>query len=97
MKICAISDVHNKYQNLIIPECDILISCGDYSFRGEPKEVKDFHTWFNYQPGKYKISVQGNHELGVEKNFGASKLIALEECSNCYFIDEGLVEIEGLK
>jgi hypothetical protein len=35
LKIVAISDVHNKYQKLIIPECDILISAGDYSFRGK--------------------------------------------------------------
>jgi Icc-related predicted phosphoesterase len=97
LKIVCISDVHNKYQKLVIPECDILISAGDYSFTGTPTEVNQFHAWFSLQPGKHKISVQGNHELGVEKDFQLSKQLAQHECPGVHFIDEGLVEIEGLK
>jgi Icc-related predicted phosphoesterase len=97
MKIVAISDTHNKYSKLIIPECDILISAGDYSSRGYSHEVRAFHIWLAKQPAKYKISVQGNHELGVEKDFQTSKLLAEEWCPGVHFIDEGLVEIDGIK
>ena len=97
MKIVIISDVHGKYRNLVIPECDVLISCGDYSFKGEPHEVKDFHAWLDKQDAKYMISVQGNHELGVERNFQLSKEIAEKACPGVYFIDEGPIEIEGVK
>lgn len=97
MKIVAISDVHTKFGKLIIPECDILISAGDYSFRGQLHEVKSFHSWLNEQPSKHIISVQGNHELYVEKNFNLSKELAQHECPRVHFIDEGLVEIEGIK
>jgi len=96
-KIVAISDTHNRYNKITIPECDILISCGDYSFQGSLSEVKNFHKWLNKQPAKNIISVQGNHERGVEAAFDVSKQIALEECPRVHFIDEGLVEIEGLK
>lgn len=96
-KICAISDTHNKWNNLVIPECDLLISAGDYSFRGEKHIVKEFHTWLNKQPAKHIISVQGNHELWVEDNFLEAKQIALEACPKVHFMDEGLVEIEGIK
>jgi Icc-related predicted phosphoesterase len=96
-KIVIISDTHNKFNKITIPECDLLISCGDYSFRGTASEVKNFHKWLNKQPAKYKISIQGNHERGVEKNFDLSKQIAEENCPGVYFIDEGLIEIEGLK
>jgi Icc-related predicted phosphoesterase len=41
--------------------------------------------------------VQGNHELGVEKMFLVSQMIAKDKCPGVHFIDEGLVEIEGLK
>ena len=44
MKIAIISDTHGKWNKLKIPECDILISCGDYSFRGEPHMIRDFHA-----------------------------------------------------
>jgi Icc-related predicted phosphoesterase len=97
MKIIAISDVHCRWNKVKIEECDLLISAGDYSFRGEPDVVKDFHKWLDKQPAKHIISVQGNHEKYVESNFEFSRQIALEACPRVHFIDEGLVEIEGLK
>jgi Icc-related predicted phosphoesterase len=97
MKICIISDVHCKFSELIVPKCDLLISCGDYSFRGEEREVRNFHEWLNLQDAVHIISVQGNHEKGVERNFQLSKQIAVEACPRVHFMDEGLIEIEGIK
>ena len=97
MKIVAISDVHAKWKNLQIPECDILISAGDYSFRGEKHLVKNFHEWLNAQDAAHIISVQGNHETWVEQNFDEAKKLAQSVCPAIHFIDEGLVEIEGVK
>jgi len=97
LKIVAISDTHAKWKNLVIPPCDILISAGDYSFTGEKHLVKNFHEWLNKQDAGHIISVQGNHETWVEKNFNEAKELALSVCPAVYFMDEGLVEIEGLK
>lgn len=97
MKIVAISDVHGKWNKITIPECNLLISCGDYSFRGETHMVKDFHKWLNKQPATHIISVQGNHELQVQHNFNLSKQIAQEQCPRVHFMEEGLVEIEDKK
>lgn len=95
LKVVAISDVHCKWNSVTIPECDLLISAGDYSFLGEPHVVKDFHKWLDEQPANHIISLQGNHEKQVERNFLLSKQIAEEACPGVHFIDEGLVEIEG--
>lgn len=97
LKICAISDVHGKWNKLKVPECDLLISSGDYSFRGEKHMVKDFHTWLNKQPAKHIISVQGNHEVWVQNNFLEAKQIALEACPRVHFVEHELVTIEGVK
>jgi Icc-related predicted phosphoesterase len=97
MRVVAVSDIHCKWSKVTIPDCDLLISCGDYSFTGEPWVVKDFHKWLNKQPAKYKLSVQGNHEKWVEHNFQEAKKIAEEACPGVFFMEEGLVEIEGLK
>lgn len=97
LKIIAISDTHNRYRELVVPECDILISTGDYSFTGTIKDTYEFHEWLDKQPARYVISIMGNHELGVEKDFNLHKKIALEKCPVVHFIEEGLVEIEGLK
>ena len=96
-KIVAISDVHGKWNKIEIPECDVLISAGDYSFTGERHMVRDFHKWLDDQPAHHIISVQGNHEKDVEKNFQLYKDLALEQCPAVHFIDEGLVEVAGLK
>lgn len=97
MKIVAISDTHGKWNTLKIPEIDLLISAGDYSFRGEKHMVKDFHKWLDKQPARHIISVQGNHELWVEKNWDEAKLLVSEVAPRIHFIDEGSIEIEGVK
>lgn len=96
MRLVAISDVHNRWQKLVIPECDVLISAGDYSFHGEPHVVKLYHEWLNQQPAARIISGNGNHEEWVEKNFEEAKSIALTACPRVDFIEEGGVTIEDV-
>ncbi len=97
MRCVAISDTHNRHKKITIPECDLLIHAGDYSFQGAKSEVENFYEWLGEQPAKHKISVQGNHERGVECDFEGMKAIATRLCPNVHFMDEGLVEIEGRK
>lgn len=98
MRVVAISDVHGKWNKLTIPPCNVLVSTGDYSFRGEKHMVKDFHTWLNKQPADHIISVQGNHEVWVEQNFEEAKLLAEKCCPKVHFIgDHGTVVIDGIK
>ena len=59
--------------------------------------VYDFHKWMNEQEAGYFISIMGNHELLVEKNFYLAKDSAEKACPGVHFIEEGLVELEGLK
>lgn len=97
MKIVCISDVHGKWNKIHIEECDLLISAGDYSWTGELHMVREFHKWLKKQPARRIISLNGNHEKQVEKNFALSKQMAETACPGVHFIDEGLVEVEGLK
>jgi len=60
--------------------------------------VKDFHAWLNKQEAGYVISIQGNHEVWVEKNFEEAKEIAEKECPGVYFIGDGqTINLEGIK
>lgn len=97
MKIAAISDVHQQWLGLEIEPCDILISAGDYSYKGDPDVVFSFHSWLSRQPAKHIISVQGNHEVWVEKNFrdALDKVKAIDP--KIHFLAVGAIEIEGIK
>lgn len=95
IKIVAISDTHNRYNKLTIPECDVLIDCGDFSFRGYKSEVENFYKWFNKQPAKHKISVWGNHELELSPEEMTN--IALKECPDVRLLNDSECVIDGVK
>lgn len=96
-KIIAISDTHNKHNQIKIPECDILIHAGDATGRGRESEVRNFAKWFNKQPAKYKIFVPGNHEVDLENNLPYSKKWFEEECSSGIMLINQEVTIKGIK
>lgn len=96
MKIVAVSDIHGKWNKLKIPECDVLISAGDYSFTGERHIVRNYHEWLNEQPATHIISGQGNHEVWVENNFEEAKQIALTACPRAFFVEEGGITIDDI-
>lgn len=97
MKLVIISDTHNQYEQLDIPPCDVLISCGDYSSMGYKHEIAYFHRWLNKQPAEHIISVQGNHELGFESDPDTMMAVAKDECPKAHILEEGRVEINGVK
>jgi predicted phosphodiesterase len=41
MKICIISDTHNKHKHLgALPDADMIIHCGDFTSVGKEHEVR---------------------------------------------------------
>jgi hypothetical protein len=96
MKICSISDTHSKHKKVSIPECDMLICAGDYTFRGELSILQDFSNWIKELPIKYKIVIFGNHEVGYQ--FGPKRIKALEMIkeSGAIYLEDSGVTIEGL-
>lgn len=67
MKIATISDTHWKFNEIEVPECDILLHAGDVSGRGRDDEITDFLDWYASQPATYKVLIAGNHDFGFEK------------------------------
>ena len=66
LKICCISDTHEKHERLKMPDgIDILIYAGDFTNWNTSKEsvVNSFLNWFKNQKAKYKYLVCGNHDL----------------------------------
>lgn len=101
VRIVFISDTHTCHHQLPIPNCDLLIHCGDLSFRGvdqsDASSVK-FYTNFNNWLGKValgakKIVIAGNHDTYLEKVGAAA---AQKLLSNAIYLQNSFVDVLGL-
>lgn len=96
MKIWTISDTHCRHNELIVPDVDMVIHCGDCSNSFLPadneKEVYNFLDWYSELPIKHKLMTFGNHDTSVEAG-----LIDLTKYPNINFLHQSGVTIEDIK
>jgi predicted phosphodiesterase len=106
MKICHISDTHNRHKQVKIPSCDLLIHSGDFSGTGQKSEIENFLKWFKRQPATYRILIAGNHDRSFdpEKNVTGEKpewlLEMMEDYKSSglnYYLENESCEVGGLK
>ncbi len=67
MKIVFFSDTHGQHEKVVIPTCDILIFCGDFSRSDSVRDIQPFVEWFSSRDAKHKILMPGNHDEICEK------------------------------
>ncbi|MEO0476851.1 MAG: metallophosphoesterase family protein [Planctomycetota bacterium] len=89
--VCFIADTHRRHREVEIPECDILIHCGDLcSFRQHDREtIQDIDQWFAEQPVEHVLCVAGNHDFELEKDGF--------RFDNAELLTDRYIELEGLK
>jgi predicted phosphodiesterase len=66
MRIVAISDTHTKHMDLIVPDGDVLVHAGDFSYKGRRDEIEEFLDWFLGLPHKHKVFIAGNHDINLD-------------------------------
>ena len=96
IKLSVISDSHNLHEQIKIPDCDILIHCGDATYHGYEWELKEFFEWFVKQPAKHKIFIPGNHDESFERNPDMA-FNCIPEGGNVIVLIDQAIEIEGIK
>ena len=64
MKILHLSDTHGQHKNLrSLPEADVIVHSGDFTFAGSEEEAYDFMDWFCNLPYEHKVFIAGNHDM----------------------------------
>ena len=64
MKILHLSDTHGLHKNLTsLPEANVIVHSGDFTFAGSEKEAYDFMNWFCNLPYEHKVFIAGNHDM----------------------------------
>lgn len=93
-RLVLISDTHNKHLEMAtLPEGDILIHAGDFSARGSLDELLSFNDWLGKISHRYKVLVSGNHDHCFQRTPDKAQ----ELLTNAIYLQDRLVEIEGLR
>ncbi len=97
IRIATISDTHCQHHSIQIPECDILIHAGDFSYIGKAVDIAELNFWFGKlkKSGKVKeiVAIAGNHDWICETD----PSLAASLFTNCIYLNEQPVEVMGLK
>lgn len=104
MKICAISDTHG--QRIDIPECDILLHCGDISPMADHSFVyqkqwffDDFIPQLKELPAKQIVFCGGNHDFYLWEACRSQDENKIHKALplNCHYLRDNEVVINGLR
>ena len=91
--ILDLSDTHGQHKNLkSLPEADVIVHSGDFTFAGSEEEAYDFMNWFCNLPYKHKIFIAGNHDMCM---YGADHIDGLSR--NVHYLYNNSVVIDGIK
>jgi len=109
MRIVAISDTHTKEREIVIPNGDVLVHAGDFTYKGRMDEITDFLDWFLELPHKHKVFIAGNHDITLDpgirkisKSFLPVHWIEkiffdrVKDAENVHYLDDSGVTIEGI-
>jgi Icc-related predicted phosphoesterase len=80
------------HRDLIVPDGDLLIHAGDFTFFSKrPAMLRDFDDWLGELPHKYKVVVPGNHEYLLEEERNRAAIM-----NATLLVNDG-IEIEGIR
>lgn len=103
IRIVCISDTHSLVENVQppfnIPDGDILIHAGDFTNQGNLDKVEEFNSWLGSLPHRHKVVIAGNHDLSFdyEKIQRPELREAKSLMTNCIYLEDSTITIEGLK
>ena len=68
VRIVCISDTHELHRDLALPDGDLLIHAGDFTFWNHAAKIQDFNDWLGELPHRYKVVIPGNHDRAFKQD-----------------------------
>lgn len=95
MKLVMISDTHERENEIVLPEGDILIHAGDITNKGSLIKLEAAVNWYKNQPHLHKIMICGNHDFCFENGL-STKARALVENAGIIYLEDSGITIDGI-
>ena len=99
VKIVCISDTHGRTDDKnfpAIPDGDILLHAGDFTYKGQKEHVFEFNEWLGTLPHRHKIVIAGNHEKILDSKLEKNPEV-IEDMrkllTNCVYLEESEVTV----
>lgn len=93
MKILHLSDTHCRHRELVeLPDADVIVHSGDFTFAGSEAEAYDFMNWFCDLPYPHKIFIAGNHDFCM---YGAETVDGLP--ANVHYLCNSGISVSGIR
>ena len=67
MRLVLASDTHEQHGEIAVPDGDVFIHAGDFTYRGDLKAIGSFGSWLASLPHERKIVIAGNHDWAFER------------------------------
>jgi Icc-related predicted phosphoesterase len=95
MKLVLISDPHENWDRIQVPDGDILICAGDLTYQGTVDAFNKANDWFGTLKHRFKhiLVTAGNHDWLAQESPGIAKLTL----SNATLLLHEPIEIDGVK
>jgi len=87
-KIVCIADSHTMLNEVKVPDGDVLIIAGDFTYQGYQSEIIQFNKDIGLLPHEHKIVIAGNHDFLFEKQPYFARSL-LTSCT--YIQDESVI------
>jgi predicted phosphodiesterase len=68
VRVVCISDTHELHRELALPDGDLLIHAGDFTFWNHASKINDFNDWLGELPHRYKVVIPGNHDRAFNQD-----------------------------
>jgi predicted phosphodiesterase len=96
MRLVIASDTHEQHGKVSLPDGDIFIHAGDFTYNGDLRAIKAFGDWVAALPHKHKIIIAGNHDFAFEHIAEHARRALGDKRNGVIYLQDSGVTIEGV-
>ena len=96
MRLIIASDTHEKHAGLTIPDGDVFIHCGDFTYNGDLKAIGAFGAWLACLPHRHKLIIAGNHDFAFEHVPAAARRAVGSRKNGVRYLQDSGITIDGV-